>query len=121
MTQIKIDSNAINNLIKSPKKRKLVYGIYAVLGIVIGSIQVGFDSSGVEAGTWLSVMTSIYIYLSVPFGVLAVVNSPKDSEMVEEVEEWEDNMRQHETNVSDVNELNYSLNKDSENKRKPKH
>lgn len=76
---MKIDENVLNNLIKSPKKRLVIYSIYALLGLIIGSAQVALLALDMTQPDFMVAILSVYVYLIVPFGLLAVSNTPNKS------------------------------------------
>lgn len=91
---IQVDPNAINNVISNAKARKVIYGVFVILGLVIGSVQ----ASGLVA-EWLNVATNVYIYLTAALGALALTNTPGETKQ-EEVEFVESNHNTHRKDVS---------------------
>lgn len=55
--------------------RKKVYGIYALIGTLIGAIQVGFASAGEEQPKAILVALAVYAYLGVALGATARANT----------------------------------------------
>ena len=72
-----INPGNLGNVIASIKARKALYSAYIVAGVVIGATQVGFAAvEGAGQPTWLTVTLAVYAFLSVPFGSLALSNTP---------------------------------------------
>lgn len=83
---IQVDPAAINNIITNARVRQIIYGVFIILGVVIGSIQ----TAGVSA-EWLEISVNVYTYLTAVVVALALTNTPseKKQEVVEIVEETE--------------------------------
>lgn len=83
---IQVDPAAINNIITNARVRQIIYGVFVILGVVIGSIQ----TAGVSA-QWLEISVNVYTYLTAVVVALALTNTPseKKQEVVEIVEETE--------------------------------
>jgi hypothetical protein len=64
----------------TPKARKLVYGIYAVLGLLIGAIQVGYGAASVSTPTWLKVALAVFAFVGTGIGAAAGSNVPSTTE-----------------------------------------
>lgn len=54
--------------------RKIAYGIYAVLGLVIGSIQVAYAAAESGQPVWLTVALAVYAYVGGAIGYTALAN-----------------------------------------------
>jgi hypothetical protein len=61
-----------------PNARKALYTVYAVLGVAIGAVQVGYTSSGAEQPTWLIVTLAVFGFLGTALGVTAASNTPTE-------------------------------------------
>lgn len=71
----------IGNVITNTTVRKVIYGVFAILGVVIGATQVGFAAiEGAGQPEWLTVTLAVYAFLSVPVGTLALTNTPAPKE-----------------------------------------
>lgn len=59
--------------------RRIIYGLYALGGLVLGSIQAGMGA--VSAGTpdWLKVALAVFAYIGIAIGATAASNA-KDSD-----------------------------------------
>jgi len=55
--------------------RKLLYALYSVTGVVVGSLTVAFDAAGALQPQWLVVTVAVYAYLGGVFGSLAGGNT----------------------------------------------
>lgn len=68
--------NNIGNIISDPGTRKAIYAVYAVIGFVIGAIQVGWAAAELGQPVWLTVALAVYGFSGAAFGGLAVTNTP---------------------------------------------
>lgn len=66
----------VGSIISDPGTRKIIYGIYAVIGFVIGAVQVGFAAAELGQPVWLTVALAVYGFSGAAFGGLAVTNTP---------------------------------------------
>lgn len=74
------DAN-LGTVITNPTVRKAAYGIFVILGVILGATQVGFAAiEGAGQPEWLTVALAVYAFLSVPVGSLALVNTPAKSD-----------------------------------------
>lgn len=77
-------SNQQQNLgavITSPVARRVIYGAYAVVGVIAAATTVGFASS--ETATipeWLGIANAVIAFLGGPVGALAATNTPAASD-----------------------------------------
>lgn len=53
------------------KYRKIVYALYALTGVVIGSITVAYQAAEAVQPMWLAISIAVYAYLGTAFGSLA--------------------------------------------------
>ena len=63
--------NPLTNIV-SPKYRKYIYAAFALVGIVVGALNI----AGVDTGAAVEVIA----YLSVALGVTAASNTPTEAE-----------------------------------------
>lgn len=57
--------------------RRGLYVTFAIVGIVLGAIQVGYAAvPDINTPTWLIVALAVYASLGTPFGALALANVP---------------------------------------------
>jgi hypothetical protein len=56
------------------KVRTYIYISYAIAGVVIGAMNVGFESAGVADPVWFNVTTEVFAYLGIPLGATAAAN-----------------------------------------------
>lgn len=66
-----MDSN-LGNVIKNDKARAIIYGVYVVVGLLIGTLQAVISDPDPY---WLEAAFRGWAYLSIPVGGLAAVNS----------------------------------------------
>ena len=55
--------------------RKPIYGAFAVLGVVIGAIQVGFSAAEVGNPLWLNITLAVFPFLAGAVGFTASANT----------------------------------------------
>ena len=55
--------------------RKPIYGAFAVLGVVIGAIQVGIAAIGAENPEWLLVVLAVFPFVAGAIGFTASANT----------------------------------------------
>ena len=55
--------------------RKLVYTIFAIVGVTIGATQVAFTAAQLDQPVWLNVALQVYLYVGVAFGMVASANT----------------------------------------------
>ena len=55
--------------------RKPLYGAFAVLGVVIGAIQVGFSAAEVGNPLWLNITLAVFPFLAGAVGFTASANT----------------------------------------------
>ena len=58
------------------KYRKVVYGIFAFIGLCLGAAQVGFASAGSDQPVWLTVAFAVFGFVSTGVGYVAASNTP---------------------------------------------
>lgn len=69
----------LGTIITSPAARRIVYGVYVVLLLVLGAVTVGFAAIGQGLPTWGVAASAVLGYIGIPVGSLAIVNTPKGS------------------------------------------
>lgn len=56
--------------------RKTVYAAYALIGALIGAIQVGYVAvPGADQPVWLTVALAVYAYIGIAIGATAASNT----------------------------------------------
>lgn len=58
--------------------RRFIYGLYAVGGLVLGSIQAGIGAVDTGTPDWIKVALAVYAYIGIAIGATAASNA-KDS------------------------------------------
>ncbi len=71
-------SDVGNNVYIPAKARFAVYAILGALGLVIGSIQVGFAALGNGNPDWLTVALAVYPFLAGGLGYTAATYTPTE-------------------------------------------
>lgn len=56
------------------KVRKTVYGVWALVGLVVGGTQVGYLAAG-DQPLWLTVALAVYGFVSTAIGATAAANT----------------------------------------------
>lgn len=82
MNKIVVDKDALNNVLESPEQRKIAYKTYAALGILLGAIQAGLFVYGADP-LWFNATVAVYLFLALPFGGLALTNTPSTEQQEE--------------------------------------
>ncbi len=65
----------LGTIITSGLARKVIYGVYVVLIVIAGGIQVAFAAVSTDQPTWLTAGLAVLAYLGVPIGGLALANT----------------------------------------------
>lgn len=55
----------------STRARDILYAVFAILGIVIGAVQVGVAAAEMSQPVWLTVALAVYAFLGGAFGKLS--------------------------------------------------
>lgn len=55
----------------NPRLRKITYTAYALIGLIVGSTQVGYAAAELGQPVWLTVALAVYAYVGVAFGFAA--------------------------------------------------
>ncbi|WBL18532.1 hypothetical protein [Citricoccus sp. NR2] len=78
--------------------RKAIYAGYAVLGVIIGAIQVGYASAELGQPTWLTVALSVYAFVGGAVGITATTYTPRaeDTDTLADVEDGSVDFARHE-------------------------
>lgn len=72
-----------------PKVRGPLYVIFGLVGLGIGSTQVGFASANMTQPTWLNVALSVYAFVGSGIGYTAASHTParpKDDIVLDELD-----------------------------------
>ena len=67
---MRIDTSAL-----PAKARATLYWVYALAGLALGSVQVGFAAAESGQPVWLTVALAVFAYLGVGFGMTAATNT----------------------------------------------
>ena len=68
--------NDLNKVITNAKARRAIYAVYVIGILILGAFQVGFAAGDVSQPAWLNIALAVAVYLGVPVGTLAAVNTP---------------------------------------------
>lgn len=99
----------------NPQLRKITYGAYAIVGLVLGSTQVGYAAAEAGQPVALTVALAVYAYVGVAFGFAAqakvqavpAVDAPEPVDVVDDadVDPGPDVLEEDEGVVDDHNAL----------------
>jgi hypothetical protein len=65
-----LDTINIGSIVPSAQARKIIYGIFGAIGLVIGATQTAYSSAGQAIPIWLVAAMAVYGYLAAAgFGV----------------------------------------------------
>lgn len=56
-------------------RRRTVYAAYAVVGVLIGALQVGYTAASADQPTALTVALAVYAYVGIAIGATAASNT----------------------------------------------
>lgn len=59
-----------------PAQRRIAYVVFALLGVAVGAIQVGYGAAETSQPTWLTVALAVYAFLGGALGMTAASNTP---------------------------------------------
>lgn len=59
----------------SAEARRVLYVVYAFLGLGLGAVQVAYSAAAVGQPTWLTVALSVFAFLGVGLGFTAAANA----------------------------------------------
>ena len=55
----------------NPRLRKILYTAYAIIGFVLGSVQIAYSTAEYATPLWLAVALAVFAYAGVQIGVTA--------------------------------------------------
>lgn len=55
--------------------RKTVYAVYALIGVALGGLQVGYTIAETPQPTWVKVAVGVFAYVGVAIGATAASNT----------------------------------------------
>ena len=67
----------------TPKARKPIYAVYAIVGLVLGATQVGFSAADAGQPVWLTVALAVFAFVGTALGFTAASNTHPDVEHVD--------------------------------------
>lgn len=70
-----LGSPDIGSVIRNPTARKWIYGVYAILALLVGATVAGFQAVATILPTWVEITQAVIAYLAIPVGGLAAVNT----------------------------------------------
>ena len=73
-----------------PKARAALYYAYAIVGLGLGAVQVGYSAAGLGQPTWLTVTLAVFAFLAAGLGLTAASNTPSTPPLYEAGQRYED-------------------------------
>lgn len=72
----------------APEIRAKLYLGFAVVGVALGAIQVGYGAASVDQPTWLTVALAVYVFAGPALGLTAASNTtiPTDPEFIDSID-----------------------------------
>ena len=80
MNAIEGMGSALLKDIITPKIRKPLYAIYAVIGLVLGGTQVGFSAAELGQPVWLTVALAVFAFVGTALGFTASANTNQETD-----------------------------------------
>jgi ACR3 family arsenite efflux pump ArsB len=68
--------NDLGTVVTSDKARRIIYSVYVIAVVVIGAVQVAYAGAQVTP-EWVTITQQVLLYLGVPVGGLAAVNTKR--------------------------------------------
>jgi hypothetical protein len=68
-------STDLGSIITTVKGRKIAYAVYALAGLVVTNVSVGFAATQTAFPAWLTVALAVIGNLATPFGAIAIANA----------------------------------------------
>lgn len=65
--------------------RKPLYGAFAVIGVIIGAIQVGFSAAEVGNPLWLNITLAVFPFVAGAVGFTASANTSDDLDVADTI------------------------------------
>lgn len=62
------------------RTRKITYTAYALIGLVLGAVQVGFAAAEAGQPVWLNVALAVFAFVGTALGFTARANVPAEPE-----------------------------------------
>jgi hypothetical protein len=60
--------------VMTPRIRKIVYFLYALVGLAVGAIQAGYGAVNAAVPDWLKIALAVYAFLGIGIGATAGSN-----------------------------------------------
>ena len=65
----------LGSIITTVKGRKIAYAIYALAGLIVTNVSIGFASTQTVFPAWLTISLAVIGNLATPFGAIAIANA----------------------------------------------
>lgn len=59
-------------------KRRVVYSVFAFLGLALGAVQVGYSAAELGQPVWLTVALAVYTFVAAGVGFTAQANTDRE-------------------------------------------
>jgi hypothetical protein len=66
-------ASPLTDIVAAPY-RKIAYRVFAVLGVILGAVQVGYGAASAPQPSWLLIALSVCAFLGGAFGFTAASN-----------------------------------------------
>lgn len=76
------DNINLGNIIPSAAVRNAIYAVFAVVGVGLGAIQVGYSAATLGQPVWLTVAMAVYSFLGAAGLGVAVANTPSNGDKI---------------------------------------
>ena len=61
--------------IMTPRVRRIAYAVYAIIGLALGAVQVGFAAAEAGQPVWLTVALAVFAFLGAGLGFTATTHT----------------------------------------------
>lgn len=69
--------NDLGTVVTSDKARRIIYSVYVIGILLLGAVQVAYAGSTAGVPEWVTIAQAVALYLGVPVGGLAAVNTKR--------------------------------------------
>lgn len=74
-TQTLDAASHLGAIIPTARGRKIAYGVYAGVALIVGNTAVGIAAANIEQPVWLVISSAVVANLAAPFAALAISNA----------------------------------------------
>lgn len=69
--------NDLGTVVTSDKARRIIYSVYVIGILLLGAVQVAYAGSTAGVPEWVTIAQQVALFLGVPVGGLAAVNTKR--------------------------------------------